>query len=160
MHNPQFFRHANGLVAHCIISLLAFHLQTHNFDASNSHCCSFAFSICYQIACWNLSVHEFSQSWYVSTTIHIFTNLFKAQPSSPTRYSPKPQDYNLLFPYSTIGLLSHSEFTIELNRRHSSTQFRFYSNPHSHSKPLWTWSILTSKSFKIHSWQYNKTYRY
>ena len=31
-------------------------------------------------------------------TIHFLTNLVKAQPRSPTRYSPKPQDYNLLFP--------------------------------------------------------------
>ena len=31
-------------------------------------------------------------------TIHIFTDLVKAQLSSLTRYSPKPQDYNLLSP--------------------------------------------------------------
>ena len=70
----------------------------HDFDLSNSLLCFFAFPIHYQIAHRNLFVHEFPQSWYVSTTIHILTNLVKAQPSSPTRYSPKPQDYNLLFP--------------------------------------------------------------
>ena len=31
-------------------------------------------------------------------TICIFANLVRAQPSLPTRYSLKPQDYNLLFP--------------------------------------------------------------
>ena len=77
---------------------MPFHLRTHNFDLSNSHFRSFASSIHYRIAHGKPFIHKFPQSRYISTTIRIFTNLVKAQPSSPTRYSSKPQNYNLIFP--------------------------------------------------------------
>ena len=70
----------------------------HDFNLSNSHFRSFASSIHYWIARQKPFIHEFPQSWYISSTTRIFTNLVKAQPSSPTRYSSKPQNYNLIFP--------------------------------------------------------------
>ena len=70
----------------------------HDFNLSNSHFCSFASLIHYRFACRKPFIHKFPQSRYISSTIHIFTNLVKAQPSSPIRYSPKPQNYNLIFP--------------------------------------------------------------
>ena len=55
------------------------------------------YSIHYCIAHRNLFIHKFLQNWYISTTIRVLTSLVKAQLSSPTSYSPKPQDYNVLY---------------------------------------------------------------
>ena len=44
-----------------------------------------------------ISLFTSPQNQYISTTIHVFTNLVKAQLSSPTSYSLTPQDYNLLY---------------------------------------------------------------
>ena len=79
----------------------SFCLSTSGCTTSTSAILTFVllhYSIHYRIACRNLFIHEFPQSRYISTTIRVFTNLVKAQLSSPTSYSPKPQDYNLLYP--------------------------------------------------------------
>ena len=90
-----------------------------------------------------------TQNWYVSTTIHIFTDLVKAQLSPPTRYSLKLQDYNLLSPLLNDRLQEPTPNS-QFNRIFSLLWLNFDSsrifNPH--LKPLQTRSISTLMSLK------------
>ena len=106
-------------------------------------------SIHYWIAHWNLVIHKFPQNRYVSTTIHIFTDLVKAQLSPPTRYSPKPQDYNLLSSLLDDRLQEPTPNS-QSNRIISLLWLNFNSSWifNLHSKPLQTQLISTLKSLK------------
>ena len=106
----------------------SFCLSTSGHTTSVSAILTFAllhYSIHYWITCRKLFIHEFPQSQYVSTTIHIFTNLVKAQLSSPTSYSLKLKTTTCYLLCSTINFKSHSKFITESNHHHSSTQFQF-----------------------------------
>ena len=90
--------------AHLYVPQSCYHksscLSTSGCTTSTSAILTFApshYSIHYRIARRNLFIHKFLQNWYISTTIRVLTNLVKAQLSSPTSYSPKPQDYNVLY---------------------------------------------------------------
>ena len=88
-------------------------------------------------------------NWYVFTTIHIFTDLVKAQLSPPTRYSPKRQDYNLSSS-SLDDRLQEPTLNLQLNQIVTLFWLNFNSSQTfiPHLKPLRTQSILTSMSLK------------
>ena len=80
---------------------------------------------------------------------HIFTDLAKAWLSPSTRYSPKPQNYNLLSSIINDRLpepTPNSQFNwiVSFSRLNFNSSWIF--NPH--SKPLQTQSILTLMSLK------------
>ena len=79
------------------------------------------------IACRNLFIHE---NRYITTTIHISTNLVKGQLSPPTSFTliHSLKTTTFYIRCSTIGSKGHPEFTTESNRHHSLTPFRFKSN--------------------------------
>ena len=138
-----------------IISLLAFPpldawLQLQQFSPS-----LFCTLIQYQIARQNLVIHKLPQNRYISTTIHIFTDLVKARLSPPTRYSLKPQDYNLLSSLLDDRLQeptpnSQSNRIVSLLRLNFDSSRIF--NPHLRE----TWSSHASTELSSTTWKHGK----
>ena len=134
-----------------IISLLAFPPLDTQFRLQQFSLFLFCISIHYRIAHWNLVIHKFPQNWYVSMTIHIFTDLVKALlKSTPWDIVQNLQTIAWNLHYLTIGFKSQLWICnwIELSSFFDSTSILVESLCNQHSKPLQTWSVLTLKSLK------------